>query len=116
MRYDIAPVPKPRMTQRDKWMKRACVLRYRAFADKCRARRVTLPQPCRVVFYLSMPPSWTDSKRALLAGQPHTVRPDLDNLIKALGDAVHAEDSHLWSIRAEKRWTLGKAYFEVEPV
>ena len=31
------PVPKPRMTQRDKWAKRPCVLRYRMWADMVRA-------------------------------------------------------------------------------
>jgi hypothetical protein len=42
------------------------------------------------------------------------VKPDLDNLVKALGDAVHVDDSHLWSIAAEKRWTSGKPRIEVE--
>jgi Holliday junction resolvase RusA-like endonuclease len=112
--YPIAPVPKPRQTQRDKWMKRPCVLRYRAFADKVRLHRVKLPQPCSVVFWLPMPKSWDHRKRVGFEGQPHTVKPDLDNLLKALGDAVHAEDSHLWSVAAEKRWTSGKPRIEVE--
>ena len=34
--YKIKPVPKPRMTQRDAWDKRPCVLRYRAFKDEVR--------------------------------------------------------------------------------
>jgi Holliday junction resolvase RusA-like endonuclease len=102
------------MTQRDKWRKRACVLRYRAFKDKCRVYRVALPQPCSVVFHLLMPASWDEPKRVRLEGQPHTQRPDLDNLIKALGDAVCAEDSHLWSIAAEKRWSR-VAGIEVTP-
>lgn len=113
MIYPIQPVPKPRMTQRDKWQKRACVLQYRAFKDKCRVYRVKLPQPCRVVFWLAMPKGWNNLKRLCFEGQPHTVRPDLDNLVKALGDAVHAEDSHLWSIAAEKRWTRGKPHIEI---
>ena len=111
--YPIAPVPKPRQTQRDKWMKRPCVLQYRAFADKVKLYRVKLPQPCRVVFYLPMPKGWDALKRVCFEDQPHTVRPDLDNLVKALGDAVHAQDSHLWSIAAEKRWTSGKPCIEV---
>lgn len=106
MRYPIEPVPKPRMTQRDKWKKRPCVLRYRAFKDQCRARRVKLPQPCLVIFHMPMPSHWSDFARRSLDGKPHTQRPDLDNLLKALGDAVCKEDSHLWNIRAEKRWSL----------
>lgn len=115
MIYPITPVPKPRQTRRDKWMKRPCVLRYRAFADKVRLYRVKLPQPCQVVFWLAMPKSWNNLKRVCFEHQPHTVKPDLDNLLKALGDAVHAEDSHLWSIAAEKRWTSGKPCIEVTP-
>src|SRR5688572_11096043 len=103
MRYPIVPVPKPRMTQRDKWKRRPCVLRYRAFKDQCRVRRVKLPQPCRVVFHMPMPASWNEMSKRGNEGQPHCSKPDLDNLLKALADAVCKDDSHLWNIRAEKR-------------
>lgn len=94
------------MTQRDKWNKRPCVLRYRAFKDKCRAHRVELPQPCKVVFYLPIPKSWSAHAKVALVGSPHCSKPDLDNLLKALCDAVLTDDSKLWSIRAEKRWSM----------
>jgi Holliday junction resolvase RusA-like endonuclease len=94
------------MTQRDKWKKRPAVMRYRAFCDKVRWLRITLPQPCRVVFYLPMPGSWTAARKLEADGEPHTVRPDLDNLVKALFDAVCHEDAHLWKVQAEKRWGL----------
>lgn len=113
MFYKIEPVPKPRMTRRDKWRKRPCVMRYRRFKDQCRAHRVELPQPCKVVFHVRMPDSWSTDRKLQTNGKPHTQRPDLDNLVKALGDAVCQEDSHLWSIRAEKRWSL-KAGIEIE--
>lgn len=105
MRYPIEPVAKPRMTQRDKWKKRPCVMRYRAFKDKCRAHRVELPQPCKVVFHLPMPDSWSVIKMLANDGKPHTQRPDIDNLGKGLLDAVLQEDSHIWSVRFEKRWS-----------
>ena len=38
-------------------------------------------------------------------GQPHQVRPDLDNLIKAWCDALYQEDSVIWSIHATKFWS-----------
>lgn len=93
------------MTQRDKWRKRACVLRYWAFKDKCRVYRVKLEPPCRVVFHMPFPPSCPEALRAKLDGTPHEQRPDLDNLIKALLDAIFTEDAHVWNIRAEKRWS-----------
>lgn len=110
--YRITPCPKPRMTQRDKWQKRPCVLRYRAFKDQVRLRRVVLDPPCRVVFHLPMPASWPEAKKAELDGMPHIQKPDLDNLEKALLDAVHLDDSHVWSIHAEKRWSR-KAGIEI---
>ena len=93
------------MTQRDKWAKRPCVLRYRQFKDECKARGVTLPQPCRVVFHIPMPKSWKRLERAVMDGLPHIQKPDLDNLLKGLCDAVLVDDSRIWSVHAEKRWS-----------
>ena len=103
--YPITPCPKPRMTQRDKWAKRAAVLRYRAFCDECRARRVNLPADgAMVLFVLPMPPSWSKAKRDQLRGQPHTQKPDLDNLVKALNDALREDDSGVHTMAARKIW------------
>ncbi len=102
--YDINPVPKPRQTRADKWKQRECVMRYRAFADECRLKGVTVEPGDSVVFVMPMPKSWSKRKREMHNGMPHTQRPDLDNLVKALLDAVHVDDSHIWKLTAEKRW------------
>ena len=106
MIYDITPVPKPRMTQRDKWQKRPAVLRYREFCDQVRAAGIEIKQQgSEITFYLPMPKSWSKKKRQEMDGQPHKQKPDLDNIIKALLDAVHDEDCEVWSLAAEKRWS-----------
>jgi Holliday junction resolvase RusA-like endonuclease len=92
---DITPVPKPRQTRSDKWKKRPSVMRYRAFADEVRLR---LPSDfdlnyTGIQFCLPMPKSWNDEKRQEMDGKPHTQVPDLSNLLKALEDAVYADDS-----------------------
>lgn len=115
MRYPIEPVPKPRMTRRDKWKKRPCVMRYRRFKDQCRAHRVELPQPCKVVFYIPIPSGWSQSEQEAVWNQPHTRTPDLDNLLKALCDAVLLNDSKIWNVRAEKRWSY-EAGIEIVPL
>lgn len=103
--YQIVPVPKPRMTQRDKWKKRPCVVRYRAFCDDVRLRGVTLPESgWHVTFYIPMPESWSDSKKGRMNGMPHQQIPDKDNLEKALLDAVFDDDSVVWDGRVTKRW------------
>ncbi|MDD5533972.1 MAG: RusA family crossover junction endodeoxyribonuclease [Syntrophales bacterium] len=103
--YDLLPVPKPRMTRRDKWKLRSCVVKYRAFCDQARALGINLPfSGAHIVFVLPMPASWSKKKRAEYLGRPHQSKPDLDNMIKALADALHKEDSGLWDIHATKIW------------
>jgi Holliday junction resolvase RusA-like endonuclease len=40
-------------------------------------------------FDIPMPKSWSKKKRALMAGTPHTSKPDLDNLLKTVKDALN---------------------------
>lgn len=105
--YEINPVPKPRMTRSDKWKQRKCVLEYRAYKDEVRLKRVDLPEAGgHVTFVLPMPKSWTEKKKSQMCGEPHQQKPDVDNLTKALLDALHKDDSHVWDIRATKVWGL----------
>ena len=39
-----------------------------------------------------------------MLGKPHTKKPDIDNLIKALLDAVFSDDAHVHTVHAEKVW------------
>lgn len=104
-KYDVTPVPKPRMTKRDRWAKRPAVVRYWAFCDAIRSAGCTLPEAgAHVVFHLPMPKSWSKKKKLAMLGQPHQQRPDWDNLAKALQDAVLKEDSAVWNMQVTKRW------------
>lgn len=103
--YDISPTPKPRMTQRDKWNPSDPALRYFAFKDECRLKKVELPNfGAHVTFIIPFPKSYTLKKRKALDGEPHTQKPDVDNLGKALMDAVHDDDSGVYDIRVTKLW------------
>jgi len=98
-KYKITPVPKPRMTRRDKWLNppRPGVAKYRFFKDLVRIHRVELnTHGASVCFVMPMPASWSKIKQARMLAKPHTVRPDLSNLLKALEDALFTEDSHIW--------------------
>lgn len=115
--YSITPVPAPRMVRSDKWKKRPCVMRYFAFRDEVKAHGVQIPQPCKVVFWMPMPPSWSAKKRKSMNERPHLAKPDADNLTKALLDSVFGDDAHIWSIWAEKRWAYdGKIEIKRIPV
>ncbi len=110
MIYKITPVPKPRMTQRDKWDKRLAVMRYRAFCDECRLKGVKLPEAgAHVIFHLPMPKNWNNKKKRDHAGCPHQQKPDWDNLAKALCDALYADDSCIYDMRVSKFWAYSGA-------
>ena len=105
MRYNITPVSKPRQTRSDKWKQRPCVMRYRAFADEVRLNGVEVHENGSVVvFGMPMPKSWTKKKRAVFLGKAHQQKPDIDNLLKAVLDAIFDDDCAVWDIRAVKVW------------
>jgi Holliday junction resolvase RusA-like endonuclease len=62
-----------------------------------------------------MPKSWPAAKRDRMNGKLHKQKPDLDNLLKGLLDALYREDSHVASVWAEKRWAPN-GYIEVIPL
>jgi Holliday junction resolvase RusA-like endonuclease len=112
--YDITPIPKPRMTARDKWAKRKCVLRYFAFKDECREKGVNVESGDHITFHMPVRQSWSRKKQREMVGHPHLNRPDADNLLKAVLDAVYTEDSHIWDIHVTKLWATNGA-IEVRP-
>lgn len=103
--YKITPVSKPRMTQRDKWAKRPCVVKYFAFKDEVRKQGAAIPtHGAHITFYIAMPKSWTKKRKEVFNLQPHQSRPDVDNYLKGIFDAVFDEDCRIWDIRATKLW------------
>ncbi len=104
MKWPITPVAKPRMTRADKWKKRPCVLKYWAFKDEIRLRGVSVNNDNKITFHIPMPKSWSETKKVYTDGAPHTSRPDLDNLVKALLDAIFVEDAMIHKLYVSKVW------------
>ncbi len=107
----IEPMGKPRMTQRDKWRKRDVVVRYREFADRLRAACFgVMSNPSRVSWkaFLPMSESWSKKKKALLQGRPHRLKPDRDNIDKAILDALWENDAGVASGEIAKFWDDGR--------
>ena len=104
-KYIITPVGKPRMTRSDKWKQRPPVMRYRMFCDEARLHGIRVPESgAHITYVLPMPERWSKNKRALMDGKPHQQKPDIDNLTKALLDALFDDDAHIWDVRASKVW------------
>ena len=94
------------MTKRDRWARRPAVVRYFQYRDNIRAawggREV--PAELRLVFVMPMPKSWSNKKRLLMNGTPHQQKPDIDNMIKAVLDALCEEDRFIYDVHATKFW------------
>lgn len=119
MFIDIKPVPKPRMTMSDRWAKRPAVIRYRTYCDELRLKYTKrLPAILSVDFYMPIPNSFSRKKKALYIGKPHQQRPDIDNLLKAVMDALCDDDSYIYIIHAAKQWSdrPGIEIYEEEPL
>lgn len=114
---DVDPMGKPRMTQKDKWARRPVVLRYWSFCDMIRlaARNVdgvnvqkeiedAVIDHFLVEAIMPMPENWSEKKKQEMEGQPHRVKPDLDNAHKGVQDALLKDDSGVASIEATKSW------------
>ena len=107
------PMGAPRMTRRDKWKQRDCVVRYRAFKDAIRLEFMRLrhcPLPGENVLSLSWvatfepPQSWSKKRKAEAIGELHRSKPDRDNIDKAVLDALFEDDSGIAAGHIEKRW------------
>jgi len=113
--FIVNPIGKPRMTQRDKWKKRKCVESYYQFKDLIVWQKGGFVFPdsgAEVIFHIAMPDSWSLLKKREHIDKPHQQTPDIDNLIKALFDALMVEDKNIWNITATKYWS-GEGKIEI---
>jgi Holliday junction resolvase RusA-like endonuclease len=77
------------------------------------------PVRLRIVAYFEMPRSWSKRKKAQMDGQYHTQKPDADNVMKAVKDALDEvawnDDCQVADVRAVKRWSrYGETFVKVE--
>lgn len=114
--FSVKPVAKPRMTRRDKWAKRDCVVRYREYRDMLRllGRGFELGDEVRIVFGMPFARSYGKAKRDGLRGRAHQIRPDVDNLLKGIMDAFRESDSSIWRVEVKKIWTDGEGFITIE--
>ena len=93
--------------------------RWREWADKCRAVVGAVPpaeevNELRIIAYFEPPKSWSKKKRCAAIGERHRVKPDFDNIAKAVADALWPnDDSGIADARISKRYDF-KARVEIE--
>lgn len=116
---NVVPMGAVRMSSSDRWKtnpnhldplkrQRTAVTRYFKFKDEIRSEiakfGISIEDCVDVVFVMPMPDSWSEKKKEKMNGLPHSQRPDIDNMVKGFMDALFKEDSHIWSLKCEKRW------------
>lgn len=117
--FDVIPMGAVRMTQSDRWKtnpnhldpkkrQREVVRRYFKFKNdmflQALAMKFELGDFLDAVYFIPMPQSWSEKKRKQMVGLPCKVKPDTDNITKAIKDALKVEDGDVWYEKAEKRW------------
>jgi hypothetical protein len=109
--YLFEPAPAPRMSKSSAWSQAPGMLRYKAFCREARRRKIELPVPFVVEFHIAGKGE---------PGSPHLQKPDTDNLVKGLIDAVYwrkkGGDSHVYALCARKLWSEAESHFIVWPV
>lgn len=100
----ITPQSKPRITHQSIWSDSAKKY-YKYSNDLKKLYPYDLPSSLIISFHMPMAPSWSKKKRAELVGRPCQQRPDIDNLVKAVMDALCDDDSYIYHVDAGKFWT-----------
>ena len=116
---DVIPMGAVRMTKSDKWKtnpnhtdplkrQRKVVGEYFNYKNtivwQSKSMNFELKNYLDCVFLIPMPETWSKKKKEKMNGLPHTQKPDTDNLVKGLKDALKKDDSDVWWEKAEKRW------------
>lgn len=105
-RYPISPFPKPRPRRSSRHGKIHTYTppAYKKFKADCQRLLMSCTETPVFVFWIPMPPSWSKKKKREMFGTPHRQTPDLDNLEKAVLDAIFSDDSKVWAMLAYKYW------------
>ncbi len=101
------------MTRADRWKKRKCVLEYWRFKDEVNYLRkgFELGDKISILFCMPFPKSYSKKKREKLFLKPHQVKPDADNLEKAIFDAIKKKDQTIHDVKKRKVWSYKPAIF-----
>lgn len=78
-------------------------MKYFAFCDEIKLKKVVFNIGDSITFYLPMAKSWSNKKKEKMDGLPHENKPDIDNLLKALLDSLFEEDCKIHHIGTIKK-------------
>jgi Holliday junction resolvase RusA-like endonuclease len=97
----------PRQTRNSHWSNKKTIDKYHAFRDEIRlhTRHINDGTAYRIIFMVQMANSWSDKKKAAKLYQLHDQKPDTDNMVKAVLDAMMIEDCKVAYTESVKLWS-----------
>ena len=109
-KIEIPIHPKPAIRINHKGRHKPNAIAYYKYKDSilsyCKAKGFELGNEISITFYIPIGKSIAKKERAKRLGQPHTFKPDLDNLIKAVKDALLKDDCAVWRYKdMQKIWS-----------
>lgn len=116
--YALRGKQRARVTRRGTYTPPETVKAERALAQEAQVARVQMltgPVALSVFIWIEPPVSWSKSKRADAAARRKwvTVKPDVDNVLKLVGDALNgvawADDKQIACVQIEKRYAANPA-------
>lgn len=102
---NIKPIPKPRMTHQGRHDPRQ--KRFWEYKEglqwAAKLQKFKPGNALEMTFYMPLPrvQKKDDTRRP---GDPHTQKPDIDNLVKGALDSFFEDDSIVYEVRAKKIW------------
>jgi Holliday junction resolvase RusA-like endonuclease len=110
-KFDVSPIPKPRMVSSDKWKKRPIVTKYFGYKDELRlnaniAGLKHLTGKLELNFIIAMPRGWSKKEKEKMDRKPHQPEngKDIDNLAKGILDIFETNDSFIYDLHSTKHW------------
>jgi Holliday junction resolvase RusA-like endonuclease len=109
--YQMAQVPmepfakaRPRVTANGTYMPKSYQAARKALRTAFGAVTVRSPWIVRVTAVRQMPASWSHKRRAGMDGTWCLTKPDIDNIVAGVLDALFEEDSAVVSVSGMKLW------------
>jgi Holliday junction resolvase RusA-like endonuclease len=120
LRQKAEPTKKISIPSEMKWYNRKWEIKrywdYKiALREEAERQKFVMPQQeAWLKFYIPMPQSWSEAKKARMCFTKHCSKPDKDNLEKAFLDSlVGKQDNKIADSRVSKFWYSGTGHIEI---
>ena len=103
--FNIEPMGKPAI---QRGIKRKANFKFDAWREEIKYYNGFFKLPkggFHLLFYFTMPKSWSNKRKTENLNKPHFQKPDADNCCKAFFDSLYPDnDSFFWDYRVTKLW------------